>query len=173
MVSVVADSATPWTVAHEDPLSMEFSRQEYWGGMPFPPPRDLPNPGIEPMFPALEGGFFTSEPPWKPSGLFSRSCFNVNFLNPYCLLICVIAFFSLSFCLPVFHFLSVLGCPWKPCPSSTLLSIACPMSLCIDLFSASLPSARDFSSQTSAKDDSQVFLYKINHIHKREIMLYV
>ena len=41
---------TPWTVAHQDLLSMGFPRQEYWGGLPCPPPRDLPNPGIEPGF---------------------------------------------------------------------------------------------------------------------------
>jgi len=40
----------PWTVAHQAPLSMEFSRQEYWSGLPFPSPGDLPNPGIEPRF---------------------------------------------------------------------------------------------------------------------------
>ena len=43
---------TLWTVAHQAPLSMGFSRQEYWSGLPFPPPGDLPNPGIEPMLPA-------------------------------------------------------------------------------------------------------------------------
>ena len=45
---------------------MEFSRQEYWSGSPFPSPGDLPDPGIEPMSPALAGGFFASEPPGKP-----------------------------------------------------------------------------------------------------------
>ena len=45
--SVMDDSATPWTVALQAPLSMEFSRQEYWSGLLFPPPGDLPNPGIE------------------------------------------------------------------------------------------------------------------------------
>ena len=59
---------TPWTVAHQAPLSMEFSKQEYWSGLPFPFPGDLPNPGIEPMSPALAGGFFTTELPEKPSG---------------------------------------------------------------------------------------------------------
>ena len=44
--------ATPWTVACQAPLSMGFPRQEYWRGLPFPPPGDLPNPGIEPMSPA-------------------------------------------------------------------------------------------------------------------------
>ena len=46
--SVMSDSATPWTVARQDPLSMEFSRQEDWSGLPFPLSGDLPNPGIEP-----------------------------------------------------------------------------------------------------------------------------
>ena len=62
-------SVTPWTVAHQAPLSMEFSRQEYWSGLPFPPRGDLPDPGIEavlPVSPALAGGFFTTEPPGKP-----------------------------------------------------------------------------------------------------------
>ena len=53
--------ATLWTIAHRAPLSMGFSRQEYWSGLPFPSPGDLPNPGMEPaslMFPALVVGFF-------------------------------------------------------------------------------------------------------------------
>ena len=58
---------TPWTVACQAPLSMEFFRQEYWSGLPFPSPGDLPDPGIEPMSPALAGGFFTTEPPEKPT----------------------------------------------------------------------------------------------------------
>ena len=49
------------------PLSMGFSKQEYWGGFPFSPPRDLPDPGIEPRSPALAGRFFTTAPPGKPS----------------------------------------------------------------------------------------------------------
>ena len=66
VVLAVADSATPWTVAHEDHLSMEFSRQEYWSGMPLPPPGDLPDPGIKPMPPELAGGFFTTEQRGSP-----------------------------------------------------------------------------------------------------------
>ena len=46
--------ATPWTVAHQAPLSVEFSRQEYWSGLPFPSPGDLPDPGIEHVFPILQ-----------------------------------------------------------------------------------------------------------------------
>ena len=59
-------SATPWTVAYQDPLSMEFSRQEYWSGFPFPPPGDLPDRGIEPRSPALQADTLSSEPLGKP-----------------------------------------------------------------------------------------------------------
>ena len=58
--------ATPWTVAHQAPPSMGFSRQEYWSGLPFSSPRDLPDPGIEPRFPALQAEALTSEPPGEP-----------------------------------------------------------------------------------------------------------
>ena len=56
--------ATPWTIACQAPLSMSmgFSRQEYWSGLPFPSPGDLPNPGIEPKFPALQADSLLSEP---------------------------------------------------------------------------------------------------------------
>ena len=66
--SVMSDSANPWTSALQAPLSMGFSRQEYWGGLPRPPPRDLPNAGIKPaslMSPALAGRFFTTSTTWK------------------------------------------------------------------------------------------------------------
>ena len=68
---IMSDSLRPiWTAARQAPLSVGFSRQEYWSGLPFPPPGDLPDPGIEPtspVSPALAGGFFTTEPPGKPS----------------------------------------------------------------------------------------------------------
>ena len=51
--------AIPWTVAHQAPPSMEFSRQEYWSGLPFPSPGDLPDPGIKPRSPALQANAFT------------------------------------------------------------------------------------------------------------------
>jgi len=57
---------TPWTVAHQAPLSMGFSRQEYWSGLPFPSPGDLPDPGIEPRSPLLKLDSLPSEPPGKP-----------------------------------------------------------------------------------------------------------
>ena len=64
--SVVSDSATPWTTAYQAPPSMEFSRQEYWSGLPFPSPGDLPDSGIEPGSPAVQADALSSEPPGKP-----------------------------------------------------------------------------------------------------------
>ena len=66
--SVVSNCVTLWTAAHQAPLSMGFSRQEYWGVLPCPSPGDLPYPGIEPtslMSPALAGGFFTPNATWE------------------------------------------------------------------------------------------------------------
>ena len=71
---------TPWTVAHQTPLSMGFSRQEYWSRLPFPTPRDHPDPGIEPVYlryPAFAGRFFTTSTTWESSYMFSsvtQSC---------------------------------------------------------------------------------------------------
>ena len=62
----MSDSLTPWTVTHQTPLAVGFPRQEYWSGLPFPPPVYLPDPGIEPtspVSPAMVGRFFTTEPP--------------------------------------------------------------------------------------------------------------
>ena len=59
--------ATPWTVAHQAPLSMGFSRQEYWSGLPFPSPGDLPNPGIKPGSPALQADSLPTELQGKDS----------------------------------------------------------------------------------------------------------
>ena len=68
MLSHVRLFATPWTAAHQAPLSMGFPRQEYWSGLPFPSPEDLPDPGIEPTSPApptLAGRFFTISTTWE------------------------------------------------------------------------------------------------------------
>src|SRR5574340_27629 len=82
--SVMSDSLLPsWTIAHQAALSMKFSRQEYWSGLPFPPPGDLPKLGTEPGSPALQADSLPPEPPgWagsnqrriqeeRVSGLFS------------------------------------------------------------------------------------------------------
>ena len=65
--------ATQWTVAHQAPLSLEFSRQEYWRELPFLTPEDLPSPGIEPstlVSPVLAGGSLTTVPPGKPQTIY-------------------------------------------------------------------------------------------------------
>ena len=64
--SVVSDSSTPWTVAHQAPLSMQLSRQDYWNGLPFPSPEDLPNPRIEPRSPSFQVDSLSSKPQGKP-----------------------------------------------------------------------------------------------------------
>ena len=75
--------ATLWTVAHEAPLSMGFSRQEYWSGLPFPAPGHLPNPGIESRSPALQADALTSEPPGKPTIIVTRKMPNNFFKHNY------------------------------------------------------------------------------------------
>ena len=64
--SVVSDSATPWIVTHQVPLSMKFSKQEYWSGLPCRPLGDLPNPGMEPRSPTLQVDYLPAEPQGKP-----------------------------------------------------------------------------------------------------------
>ena len=63
--------ATSWTVAHQAPLSMGFSRQEYWSGLPFPSPGDLPNPGMEPLSTALQADSLLFEPLGKPMPIYT------------------------------------------------------------------------------------------------------
>ena len=68
LLSRVQLLVTPWTAAYQAPLSMGFSRQESWSGLPCPPPGDLPDPGIEPvslLSPALADGFLTTRASWK------------------------------------------------------------------------------------------------------------
>ena len=69
----MSDSGTPWTIAYQAALSMGFPRQEYWSGLPFPSPGDLPNTGTELPSPALAGGFFTTEPPGKSINIKSQN----------------------------------------------------------------------------------------------------
>ena len=75
---------TSWTIAHKVPLSIGFSRQEYWSGYPFPFPGDHPNPGSEPMSfvsTALAGGFFTTEQPGKYFSMFNCPIFPEPFMK--------------------------------------------------------------------------------------------
>ena len=70
--------ATPWTVVHQAALSLGFSRQEYWSGLPCPPPGGLPDPGIKPASltsPALAGGFFTTSTPREAKSQFGLTMF--------------------------------------------------------------------------------------------------
>ena len=66
VLSCVQPFATSWTAVHQVPLSMQLSRQEYWSGLLFSPPGDLPDPGIKLKSPALTGRIFIAEPPDKP-----------------------------------------------------------------------------------------------------------
>jgi len=70
---------TPGTAACQAPLSMEFSGQEYWSGLPFPPPGELPDPRIEPMSPALAGEFFTTEPPGEGALKVEKSHLDIGY----------------------------------------------------------------------------------------------
>ena len=71
LLSHVCLLVTPWTVAHQAPPSMEFSRQEYWSGLPFPSPGDLPDPGVKPGSPALQADALPSEPPGISLSIYS------------------------------------------------------------------------------------------------------
>ena len=79
LLSRVRLFATPWTVAHQAPPSMGFSRQEYWSGLPFPSPGDLPDSGIKPGSPAFQAVALTSDPPGKPTGEAHRGSPRVTF----------------------------------------------------------------------------------------------
>ena len=75
LLSCVRLFAIPWTVNHQAPLSMGFSRQEYWSGLPVPSPGDLPDSGIETgslKSPALAGGFFTTSATWEPRMVLNK-----------------------------------------------------------------------------------------------------
>jgi len=73
--------ATPWTIAYQAPPSIRFSRQEYWSGLPFPSPGDLPDPGIKPQSPAFQADALTSEPPGKPPNIHSVQFSSVLLLS--------------------------------------------------------------------------------------------
>ena len=80
-VSCVQLCATPQTAAHQALPSLGFSRQEYWSGLPFPSPGDLPDPGIEPRSPVIQADALTSEPPGKPSNITGKSVQKLEYPN--------------------------------------------------------------------------------------------
>ena len=100
MFSQVWLSVTLWTAVCKALQSTRFSRQEYWSGLPFPPPQNLPDPGIEPVTPALAGGFFTTDPPGKPQ--------RKNTLNHTCTHTCVSVFFCYVFLNPWFKLILLI-----------------------------------------------------------------
>ena len=98
-ISCVRIFATPSTVTSQAPLSIKFSRQEYWNGQPFPSPEDLPDPEIEPISPALQADSLPSEPPGKPQ-LLLLICILILYLTillNYCLYQFTVGCFSYHF----------------------------------------------------------------------------
>ena len=81
LLSCVWLFATPWTVAHQAPLSMGFSRQEYWSRVAIPFSRELSLPGIKPQSPTLQADSLPCEPPGKPSYYFSGFCYSSSMQN--------------------------------------------------------------------------------------------
>ena len=90
LLSCVRLFVTPWTVVYEAPPSMGFSRQEYWSGLPFPSPGDLPDPGIKPQSPALQADTLPSKPPGKCSLGISNCLEEISSLSH-----CFLYFFAL------------------------------------------------------------------------------
>ena len=137
--------ATPRTVAHQAPLSMQFSRQEYYSGLPCPPPGDLPHLGTEPMSPTLGGGFFTIQPSGKPSvggGSAKNSPFSwdgfwwsqAQFVALLPLILCWV-------CSPRALTTSVQPLYGQPLPSTRIWEKATPFSELFCLFSFPVPPA--------------------------------
>ena len=81
LLSRVRLFATPWTVAHPAPPPMGFSRQEYWSGLPFPSPGNLPDPGIKPRSPTLQADALTSELPGKPNEKYAKFRFQCPYMD--------------------------------------------------------------------------------------------
>ena len=94
-LSCVRLLGTPWTAAYQAPPSMEFSRQEYWSGLPFPSPKDLPNPGIEPRSLTLQADAVPFEPPGKP--YCNIKYLTSNFTHPNSLFQAFTMFFASGF----------------------------------------------------------------------------
>ena len=135
----MSDSVTLWTVAHQAPLFMGFSRHGYWSGLLFPPPGDLPDLGTEAESPALTGRFFTMESPGKPLNEF------VVVIQPLCLILCDPMDCSTPGLLVPHHFPSLLKLlSIESVVPSNHLVLCCPLLLLPSVF----PSIRVFSSES-------------------------
>ena len=163
----MSDCATPWTVAHQAPLSMEFSRQEYWSGLPFPIPGDHPNPGVEPMSPALQVDSLPSEPPGQP--LISRKCslrllVKESLLGGNCALCCspssVVNHKAVTRLGQVFCLSSPLHCPLGTSPGQNL-----PVSFC-SVYGSSL-------SNSSSKCSLRIYMLGGKLMCKRTLIALV
>ena len=86
VTSAMSDSVTPGAIAHQAPLSLRFSRQEYWSELPCPPPGDLPDPGIEPGFPVLQADSLPSEPPGNIFHILCTTCVYMEYTIIYVIL---------------------------------------------------------------------------------------
>ena len=102
--------ATPWTEAHQTPLSVEFFRQKYWSGLPFPFPRDLSDPGIEPGSPTLQADSLPSEPPEKPNHIVITIFFALSYTIIFAILL-QFFLFNHGYC---FQSCTVLNNTWLP-----------------------------------------------------------
>ena len=103
--------AIPWTVACQAPLSMEFSRQEYWSGLPFPSPGDLPYPGIKHRSSALQSNSLPSKPPGKPLSSAILPKVNIRMTNPRSYLIILkLMMTNISWTCPICSAFSYLIC---------------------------------------------------------------
>ena len=107
----MSDSTTPWTAACQAPLFKGFSRQEYWSGLPCPSPGDLPDPGIEPRYPALQADSLTSEPPGKPKTEWRRAFLEVC-QDSFCLFVFDLCASHAKFSLHDFSRVQLFATPW-------------------------------------------------------------
>ena len=125
--------ATPWTLAHQSPLSIACPKKEYWSGLPCLSLGDFPDPRIKPMSPTLAGGFFTAEPPKKPPEKCTESLLYLLLLSS-----CSVVSDSLR---PNGLQNASLPCPspspW-PLPSPRACSNSCPLSQCIVVINTTL-----------------------------------
>ena len=159
-LSLVQLFSTPRTIARQAPQSMGFPRQEYWRGLLFPPPGDLPDPVIEPTSPALTGRFFTTEPPGKPYvavGVQALNCVRL-FVSPWT----TTCQTSLSFTI---SWICSDSCPLSQwCPPALSYSVI-PFSSCLQYFPASVsfPMSQPFaSSDQSIRASASASVFPIN-----------